>query len=212
MLTAEAQIETERPSRYLVQLCKHANQMGQRSGHRARTHGGGDTPPQVRHVEWSDTHGVVKLNLGQWTIQATSDTLILRAEADDEQNLRRIQALLARRIETIGRRDNLKVHWQATTVQPGEPTTEPTPTGKTTARRGHRNTILLIAAGVLAIAIHVGLGGVVLASMSWTGWTADVILAVVLAKVVTVVVIGLRRRSVRRNKAAMPAGGRESDG
>jgi hypothetical protein len=29
MLTAEAQVETERPGRYLVQLCRHASQMGQ---------------------------------------------------------------------------------------------------------------------------------------------------------------------------------------
>jgi hypothetical protein len=28
MLTAEAIVETENPSRYLVQLCKHASKMG----------------------------------------------------------------------------------------------------------------------------------------------------------------------------------------
>ena len=57
MLTAEAQVETERPGRYLVQLCRHASQMGQHLRQRPRTHDGGDVPPEVQHVEWSDTYG-----------------------------------------------------------------------------------------------------------------------------------------------------------
>jgi hypothetical protein len=46
MLTAEAQVETERPGRYLVQLCRHASQMGQHLRQRPRTHDGGDVPPR----------------------------------------------------------------------------------------------------------------------------------------------------------------------
>ena len=112
MLTAEAQVETERPGRYLVQLCRHASQMGQHLRQRPRTHDGGDAPPEVQHVEWSDTYGIVRLSWGQWTMQTTPDTLTLRAEATDEENLRRIQDLVAARLEIFGRREHLKVNWQ----------------------------------------------------------------------------------------------------
>ena len=123
MLTAEAQVETERPGRYLVQLCRHASQMGQHLRQRPRTHDGGDAPPEVQHVEWSDTYGIVRLSWGQWTMQTTPDTLTLRAEANDEENLRRIQDLVAARLEIFGRREHLKVNWQrfeAPTAQRGE--------------------------------------------------------------------------------------------
>ena len=112
MLTAEATVETERPSRYLIQLCRHAGQMKQHLRLRQRTDNEGDTPPAVQHVEWSDTYGVVRLNWGQWTLQATPNTLKLRAEAADQQHLRRIQDLLTARLEKIGRRDHVTVDWQ----------------------------------------------------------------------------------------------------
>lgn len=114
MPTAEARIETERASRYLVQLCKHTSQMSRYLHPRPRARGGGDThaPPEVQHVECSDTHGIVRLNLGQWTGRATPDALTLRAEATDEKDLQRIQDLLAGRLEKIGRRDHLTVTWQ----------------------------------------------------------------------------------------------------
>ena len=38
MLTAEAHIPTDRPSRYLAQLCKHFANKGRHLGHRPRTH------------------------------------------------------------------------------------------------------------------------------------------------------------------------------
>jgi hypothetical protein len=199
MLTAEARIETERPSRYLVQLCRHANQMGKSLRHRPRAHDGGGTPPEVRHVEWSDTYGIVTSNLGQWTMRATSDSLTLRAEADNEECLRRIQTLLTQRLEGFGRRDRLKVEWQAPIGQPGSVTQAAT--AKVPARRSHRGTTVLIAAVALAVALHLGLGSAML-SAQWTGWTADAILAVVLLKVIAVGVIGLRRRATRRKKAS----------
>lgn len=127
MLSAEAHVETERASRYLIQLCRHARQMGQHRPDRPHTHDGTDTqtPPEVRHVECSDTYGIVSLSVGQWTMQATPDTLTLHAKATIEENLQRIQDLLARRLETIGRRDHLTVNWErlepAAVHEPGEP-------------------------------------------------------------------------------------------
>lgn len=111
MLIAEAQVETEQPSRYLVRLCKHASQMGRRLHHRPRTHAGGQTPPEVQHVEWSGNYGIVRLSWGQWTMRATSGTLTVRAEAADQANLRRIQDLVGGRLENFGRRERVTVNW-----------------------------------------------------------------------------------------------------
>ena len=126
MPTAEARIRTDRASRYLAQLCRHASQMGRPMRHRLRVHDRGDAPPEVQHVEWSDTYGIVSLSWGQWTMQATPDTLAVRAEAADEDNLRRIQDLVAERLGRFGRRDHLAVSWQ----QPrsaGQPPLKPSP-------------------------------------------------------------------------------------
>src|SRR5712691_5745789 len=121
MPTAEARVQTEHPSRYLAQLCKHAGKMSGHQRPRPRGHGrdapGGsghrsESPPEVRHAEWSDTDGIVTLNWGQWTMHATPGTLALRAEAASEEDLRRIQDLLTARLEKIGRRDHLVVIWQ----------------------------------------------------------------------------------------------------
>jgi hypothetical protein len=113
MLTSQAQVTTERASRYLVQLARHANEMSRLSGHRPRSHDGGNAlPPDVQHVEWSDTDGIVSLSWGRWIMHAAEGTLTLRAEADDADNLRRIQDLVAGRLGTIARRDDLAVVWE----------------------------------------------------------------------------------------------------
>ncbi len=190
MLTAEAEIRTERASRYLVQFCRHADQMRTRTHSVRRGHGRGQPPPEVRNVEWSDTHGVITVDWGQCTLEATSDGLTLHAEAADEQRLRRIEVLVAQRLETIGRRDNLTVTWRTPTGQPEPPATAP--------HRLRGTTILLAIAAVLAIAAHLGLGGAALANATWLGWSANVILALIAVKVVVVVVLALRRRSRRR--------------
>jgi hypothetical protein len=112
MLTAEAHIQTEHASRYLVQLCRHAQQ-AHRLRHLPRSHnGGGQQPPKVQHVEWSQTHGIISFGWGQCTMQTSPGTLILRAEAADEENLRRVQEIVAADIARFGKRDHLTVTWQ----------------------------------------------------------------------------------------------------
>jgi hypothetical protein len=99
---ATARIETERPSRYLVQLCRHASAMDGAHGHTG-----------VR-AEWSETHGTV--HFGQWgrcVLDAEAGTLTVRVEADDEDGLRRIQEVVSRDLDRFGRRDRLAVDWQA---------------------------------------------------------------------------------------------------
>src|SRR6266700_2014910 len=98
MLTAEAQIETERPSRYLVQLCRHAAAMG-----------GSDVRVSA---EWAESRGVVRFDpWGQCAIEASADTLTLRVEATDEEDLRQIQDVLTRDLGRFGRRERLPVKW-----------------------------------------------------------------------------------------------------
>jgi hypothetical protein len=104
MPTAQTRIPTDRGGRYLAQLCHHLEQL---RGH--TRHDGG--PPQIRHVEWTDDHGVVDFPSGRCTLRATADTLTVSLTADDSNQLQQLQELLSARLNTIGRRDTLVVTW-----------------------------------------------------------------------------------------------------
>ena len=111
MLAAEAHVETDRPGRYLVQLCRHFTHQGRHLRHRRPPHLAGAADAHA-HVEWSETHGVVDLGWGRCTMQATPEALTLRAEADDEEHLQRLQHLLGGHLGRFGRRDQLRITWQ----------------------------------------------------------------------------------------------------
>jgi hypothetical protein len=83
-----------------------------RLGHRRPSHAPGDVVPEVRRVECSGTEGTVSLNWGQWTMRALPGLLAVRAEAADQESLRRIQDLLTARLQKFGRREHLTVDWQ----------------------------------------------------------------------------------------------------
>ena len=123
MLITEAHVQTEHPDRYLVQLCRHAQQV-HRLRHRP-PHGRANAqpPPKVEHVEWSGTRGTVDFGWGRCTMQATPGRLTLRAEAVDEESLLRVQGIIARDIERFGKRHQLTVSWQpakAASAQPSQ--------------------------------------------------------------------------------------------
>lgn len=209
MPTAEAQVPTDRASRYLVQLCRHTAQMS-RMRHRPPTrHGGEQTPPEVQRVEFCDTHGTVHFAGGQWTLKATPDALTLRVEADDEDTLERLRTGITARLEKIGRRDQLEVLWQrspapgaAGPAPSGEAgSTAPAPAAEAGKPRRRGKTIGMMAGGALIVAVHLGLGGAALAASAWTGWAANTVLVVVLLKVVFMgghVVLG--RLAIRRGR------------
>jgi len=111
MLTAEAHVQTEHPDRYLVQLCRHAQQV-HRLHHRPPHGAGAQPPPKVEHVEWSGTRGIVDFGWGRCTMQASGNLLTLRAEATDEEKLQRVQGIVTRDIERFGSRDHLTVSWE----------------------------------------------------------------------------------------------------
>jgi hypothetical protein len=203
MPTAEARVATDRASRYLVQLCRHADQMaGMR--HRPPALHGGRRPPAVQYVEHSDSHGIVHFATGRWTLDADPDALTLRAEAADEQTLRRLQDGITARLERIGRRDQLVVTWQrpqAPTDTPGDNNPGPA-TGKHPRRRWLAATGL-VAGGAVVIAVHLGLFGGALAASAWTTWATNVLLLLVVLKVAFMIGhIVLGRFALRRGRAA----------
>jgi hypothetical protein len=187
MPTAEARLATDRASRYLVQLCRHLGQMTRMSHRPPGGHGDGRTPPAVQQVDYADTRGTVRFADGQWTLEATADTLTLRVDAVDEDALQRLQAGIKARIEKIGRRDGLQVHWHPTesdTPPPTEHTDAKSGTSSAggTARRPRGTTLGLMAGGALVVAVHLGIGGAALAGAAWTGWAANAVLVLVLVK------------------------------
>ena len=122
MLTADARVETARPSRYLAQICRHINNiynsdrdLSQATRHQRSNHAAGEGQPSTKppvHVEWSDVYGTVTSGKFKITMHANSVELTLRAEAADPATLRRIQDLLTGLIDRIGRRDHLALQWQ----------------------------------------------------------------------------------------------------
>jgi cytochrome P450 len=111
MPASHARVLTSRASRYLTQLCSHSNQMSRAASHRPRRHSDGGAPPAARHTSQTGADGVIEFGWGRCTLHATSEALILHAEADDQQQLKQIQDGLSARLERIGRRDQLALSW-----------------------------------------------------------------------------------------------------
>lgn len=109
MLIAEATVATERSSRYLVQLCRHINLVSRTNGRSGM------------RVTWSDDRGTVSVAGGRCTLRADRGVLVLRAEADDENSLHRLERRIAERLQQIGRRDRLTVTWNRVGAQAAQP-------------------------------------------------------------------------------------------
>lgn len=163
-----------------------------------------EAPPAVQDVEWSDTTGTVRFAHGTCTLRATADALTVRIDADDEDTLRRLQAGLARRLEAIGRRDDLTIHWRESNSLSGRPT-ENAPPAPVRSREPPGLGRALVVAGivVLALAIHVGLLGSTLAASPWTSWGALVVLAIILVKVVVLGVHVVLGRAAFRHRGTI---------
>ena len=83
-------------------------------------------------MECSGTEGTVSLNWGRWTMRAFPGQLAVRAEAADEESLRRIQELLTARLQKFGRREHLTVTWRR--PGPARPRLSPEAEARATAR------------------------------------------------------------------------------
>jgi hypothetical protein len=132
MLTAEARIESDRPGRYLTQLCQHLSNRGRhlgtgkgrlsrhRPGGRQGDHPRPVTAEQVR-VEWTETEGTVTFPGGQCTMRAAGDALLLRAEAADDAALEFIENLIGSHLGRFSRREPLTVTWHPAEARPAQP-------------------------------------------------------------------------------------------
>ena len=96
MATVEAHVETSRAARYLDQLGSHfAHQ-----------------PGGMKLLASDPGELLIDLGAGAtWSLRAEPTDLILRIEAPDTAQLRDLSDRVAGRIEQIGRRDGLQVHW-----------------------------------------------------------------------------------------------------
>ncbi|MFD4501395.1 DUF2218 domain-containing protein [Streptomyces sp. NPDC058457] len=206
MPIAEAHVTTDRPSRYLVQLCKHFSNKGRHLGHRPRSHhtGADETASAARHkpldiapdqirVEWSDTHGRVTLPTGECELRAAEGELFLRFEADTDEDLRTLQDLLTMHVGRFGRRDELRVEWHESTG-----VDLPSPAGPASTRPSRLGWAAL--ATLVAVAVHLGLADALLTVSDWTSWVIGTVLVVILIKLAAVLVVGrrLHRRGRRR--------------
>ncbi|HEX5293805.1 MAG TPA: cytochrome P450 [Streptosporangiaceae bacterium] len=130
MPVSHAHVPTTRARRYLAQLGSHSRQLGRLARHQAHRPGEGGAPPAARTAAWSDASGIIDFGWGRCTLDATDEALTLRAEADDPDHLQLIQDGIARRVERIGRRDQLTVTWQPVSPEltPATPAGELRPT------------------------------------------------------------------------------------
>lgn len=199
MPTAHATVATTRPSRYLTQLCQHVDHLSRRTEHRPHPrHGDREhaAPGPHARVIWSDNAGTIELGWGRCTLTTDDNALVLHAEAHDDADLHRLQALLSARLHQIGRPDHLTVTWQPTTPTAAA---RRSPDLAESGRR-RRGTVALVAGGVLIVAAHLGLGAAALTSLAWTGWALDAVLAVVVMKLLASIVVGRRIAHRRRRR------------
>lgn len=68
--------------------------------------------PEQFDLEWSDTHGTVTLPWGRCTMAAEPGALVLRAVADDEDGLPRIEDLVTGHLTRFSTRSPLDVIWR----------------------------------------------------------------------------------------------------
>ena len=201
----QAQIQTDRASRYLIQFCKHAAAMGDgRHGPRMHLQGVIARSEVQVTADWSDTRGTVTFApWGRCILGADAGTLTLRIEAADQDGLTQVRDIISRDLKRFSNRDPLTVTWQEAETPGAAPF--PADTGLAPQRRSHRptlQTVLLAIAVGLVVGLHVGLAGAVVADSRWTAVAGSLVLAAVIAKIAF---IGWARFRIRRRNANQPS-------
>lgn len=93
MLTATSQFETEKPSKYLMQLCKHF-------AHKV-------------DVSYTEQQGEVFFPCGKALLQNKTDHLEFYVEAPTEDELKKCQSIIESHIVRFAYREELeKLNWQ----------------------------------------------------------------------------------------------------
>lgn len=91
-LSAEALVATDRPARYLTQLCKHFAH-------------------KIQSAEFTEERGDLEFSAGKCELIAESGGLRLRVRADSAANLDRMQQVVGSHLVRFGQRDELVVDW-----------------------------------------------------------------------------------------------------
>ena len=202
----QALVETDRPSRFLVQFCKHAAAMGGAGGHSARMHLQGIMSRRQVQVaaEWSETSGTVTFTpWGRATLTVDAGVLTVRIEGADEDSLAQIRDVITRDFARFSQRDPLTVTWTAVddpgTAAPFPHITVGTPGSRGGRPRSRLQVVLLVLAVIVVVGVHIGLFGAAVSNWRWTGALVNLIAAMILIKIVLIV---LARLGIRRRRAA----------
>ncbi|MBA9003945.1 DUF2218 domain-containing protein [Thermomonospora cellulosilytica] len=93
MIESIARVPTDRPARYIKQLCDHL-------GRRLATSAEGD-------------HGTITFPEGAGTCELNGEdgVLVLTAAAPDAESLARVEDVVGRHLERFGTRDEMTVRW-----------------------------------------------------------------------------------------------------
>lgn len=124
MPSAQTRIPTANAADYLARLCGHLSKLaspGRFPGHGPGMHARGGQPPAVLHAEHTHDDGAVTLSWGQLALHASPGELTVRASADNQENLQRIQDMTGDRLAKFGRREHLDIQWTPITGTVGEP-------------------------------------------------------------------------------------------
>lgn len=122
-MLGEANVQTTQASEWLARICRQFQE-------RAAAH-----PELGIEVASSETRGSVDFGWGRCTLQAGPEALNLRVEADQADDLERLQELVTRHIEHLGSSDQAAMLWSSS----GEPAASPRdPRRKDLMRSFHR--------------------------------------------------------------------------
>ena len=90
-MRSRAEVATDRPSPYLLQLAKH-----------------------FRHkldVTFDAERGTIPFEFGRAELSTAEGVLVLEALADSREGLERVEQVVGSHLERFGRRDELAVRW-----------------------------------------------------------------------------------------------------
>ena len=91
-MESTARVSTERPARYIKQLAQHF-------GNRIET-------------RYDDDGGSLNFEYGRCELVAEDGAIVLRAQADDDEKLTRVEDVTGRHLERFGQKNELTVSWQ----------------------------------------------------------------------------------------------------
>jgi hypothetical protein len=98
MSAARAVISTGDPSRYLLQVCRHLQSMGARTG-------------AAVTVEYTPDHGQIRTPAGELRLDVSDGSLVAVVRAPTSADLALLEERAASSLERFGHREGLAVSW-----------------------------------------------------------------------------------------------------